>query len=109
MSRKSSAAVGKAGRAHQRTGASLDPTYSLSERDPGYIRDTLWLIRLYTRFWHRAEVRGLEHVPDDGSVLLVGNHSGGLMPPDAPTFAVPFFERFGAERPLVLLSHDMIL
>jgi 1-acyl-sn-glycerol-3-phosphate acyltransferase len=32
---------------------------------------------LYESYW-RVETRGIEHVPDEGPVILVGNHSGGL-------------------------------
>ena len=32
--------------------------------------------------WFRAEVRGLENIPEEGPVLLVGNHSGGNVTPD---------------------------
>jgi len=83
-------------------------TYDLAERDPAYIRDTLPIVRLYTTRYHRAEVRGIERIPQSGGLLLVGNHSGGLMPPDAPILAVPFFEHFGVERGLFLLSHDIV-
>jgi len=32
---------------------------------------------LYQTYW-RVETRGIENVPDEGPVILVGNHSGGL-------------------------------
>ncbi|MGH7899652.1 MAG: lysophospholipid acyltransferase family protein, partial [Candidatus Binatia bacterium] len=53
-------------------------------------------------------VRGLERIPEKGAALLVGNHSGGVMPPDAPVLAVPFFDRFGVDRAIFLLSHDIV-
>jgi 1-acyl-sn-glycerol-3-phosphate acyltransferase len=85
-----------------------DVTYDLDDRDPDYIRETLPALWLYASVWHRAEVRGLEHIPTEGPVLLVGNHSGGLTPPDAPVFAVAFVTWFGVERPIFLLTHDML-
>jgi 1-acyl-sn-glycerol-3-phosphate acyltransferase len=84
------------------------PTYDLAERDPQYISATLPLLRLYTQVYHRAEVRGIERVPADGPVLIVGNHSGGITPPDAPVFAVASIERFGIDRATFLLSHDIV-
>jgi 1-acyl-sn-glycerol-3-phosphate acyltransferase len=36
---------------------------------------------LYERWW-RVELRGAEHVPSVGRVLLVANHSGGFLPYD---------------------------
>jgi len=41
----------------------------------------LWrLVRVYTEVVHRLEVRGRHHVPRDGPVLLVSNHTAGLDP-----------------------------
>ncbi len=88
--------------------ADPDITYDLDARDPDYIRETLPTLWLYASLWHRAEVRGLDQIPADGPVLLVGNHSGGITPPDAPVFAVAFASWFGVERPIFLLTHDML-
>lgn len=85
-----------------------ETTYDLDERDPDFIRETLSALWLYASVWHRADVRDLDRVPDDGPVLLVGNHSGGLMTPDAPVFAVAFVTYYGVERPIFLLTHDMM-
>src|SRR5690242_13879462 len=46
-------------------------------RDPAYIERTLPALRLMSMLYFRAEVRGLERIPPQGPVLLVGNHSGG--------------------------------
>ncbi len=88
--------------------AAEPPTYDLAERDPEYIRSTLPVLRLYASGYHRGEVRGIERIPANGGVLLVGNHSGGIMPPDAPVLAVPFFDHFGIDRAIFLLSHDVV-
>jgi putative sterol carrier protein len=58
------------------------PAADLDARDPDYIRDKLPGLWLLATIWHRAEVRGLDHIPADGPVLLVGNHSGGNASPD---------------------------
>jgi hypothetical protein len=50
----------------------------LDQRDPEFIRDTLPLYRRIVDLYFRPDVRGLERVPAQGPVLLVGNHSGGL-------------------------------
>ncbi|MCC6847728.1 MAG: acyltransferase family protein [Deltaproteobacteria bacterium] len=84
------------------------PTYHLGERDPAFIRLTLPVVRLYAQWYHRAEVRGIERMPATGGALLVGNHSGGMMPPDAPVLAGPLFDHFGVERAVFLLSHDIV-
>lgn len=84
------------------------PTYDLAERDPDFMRATLPVLRAYTQLYHRAEVRGIERVPAEGPVMVVGNHSGGITPPDAPVFAVALIERYGFERATFLLSHDVV-
>jgi 1-acyl-sn-glycerol-3-phosphate acyltransferase len=38
----------------------------------------------------------------------VSNHSGGQTTTDLPTFAVDFYDRFGYDRPLYTLSHDIL-
>jgi 1-acyl-sn-glycerol-3-phosphate acyltransferase len=99
-------------RGPDRSGGEPEPrvpgtTYDLDERDPDYIRETLPTLWLFASTWHRADVRGLENVPD-GAALLVQNHSGGLITPDAPVFAVAFVTYYGVERPIYLLTHDLL-
>lgn len=77
-------------------------------RDPAYVRRTLPLVRAVAERYFRAEVRGLEHIPQDGPVLLVGNHSGGWLIVDTFIFGQAFIERFGADRPFFQLTHDLV-
>ena len=65
-----------------------------------------WL-RPLIKGYHRAEVRGLDDFPAGGA-LVVGNHSGGLFAMDVPVFATGFYEKFGYDRPVYTLSHDII-
>jgi 1-acyl-sn-glycerol-3-phosphate acyltransferase len=81
----------------------------LDDRDPDYIREVLPLAWLYTTLWHRAEVRGLDVIPRDGPVLLVGNHSGGNMSPDTFAFTLAFIAYFGVERRFHQLAHDLVV
>lgn len=85
------------------------PVADLDDRDPDYIREVLPLAWLYTTVWHRAEVRGLDLVPREGPVLLVGNHSGGNMSPDTFAFILAFISFFGVERPFHQLAHDLVV
>src|ERR671932_2127348 len=62
------------------------PTADLDERDPDYIRETLPGMWLLASLYFRADVQGLEKIPAEGPVLLVGNHSGGNMTPDTLVF-----------------------
>ncbi|MBV8161983.1 MAG: acyltransferase family protein [Acidimicrobiia bacterium] len=81
----------------------------LDDRDPDYIRDTLPAAWLLATLWHRAEVRGLENIPDTGPVLLVGNHSGGNTSPDSIVFTLAFSSYFGVERRFHQLAHKLVM
>jgi len=85
------------------------PAADLDERDPDFIRETLpgqWLL---ASLWFRGEVRGLGNVPEEGPVLLVGNHSGGNMPADSLVFTLAFSTYFGVERRFHQLAHNLVL
>ena len=77
-------------------------------RDPDYIRRTLPALRLASDLYFRADVRGLEKIPAEGPVLLVGNHSGGTMIADTFVFGQSFLDHFGTARPFFQLAHDMV-
>jgi len=85
------------------------PRADLDERDPDFIREQLPLFWLCSSIWFRGEVRGLGNIPDDGPVLLVGNHSGGNMIPDTMVFTVAFTTYFGVERAFYQLAHNLVL
>lgn len=77
-------------------------------RDPEYIRRTLPGMKTISDIYHRAEVRGLDNIPEDGPVLLVGNHSGGTVIVDTFAFSQAFYEHFGPTREFHQLAHDMV-
>ncbi len=85
------------------------PRADLDERDPDFIRERLPLMWLFASLWYRGEVRGLGNIPDDGAVLMVGNHSGGNMTPDTVVFTLAFNTYFGVERPFYQLAHNLVL
>src|SRR5215210_4982661 len=64
-------------------------------RDPEYIRQTLPALRAWSDYYFRAEVSGLEHIPEDEAALLVGNHSGGTLIADTFVFSQHFYDHFG--------------
>lgn len=85
------------------------PRADLHERDPDFLRDNLAFLWLMATLYFRGEVRGLENIPEDGPVLLVGNHSGGNMTPDSFVFTLAFATYFGVERPFYQLAHDLVV
>src|SRR5690348_11998201 len=85
------------------------PKADLDQRDPDYIRDQLPGTWLLASLYFRADVRGLSRIPAEGPVLLVGNHSGGNVPPDTFVFTLAFCSYFGVERPFYQLAHDLVV
>ena len=85
------------------------PAADLDERDPDYIRESLPRLWLLASLYFRAEVRGLGNVPEEGPVLLVGNHSGGNLTPDTGVFTLAFSTYFGVERAFYQLAHNLVL
>ena len=77
-------------------------------RDPEYIRETLPALRAWSDFYFRADVSGLENIPSDEPVLLVGNHSGGTYIADTFIFSQHFYDHFGPERRFHQLAHDLV-
>src|SRR5215210_494586 len=80
----------------------------LDDWDPDYIRRTLPLLKPLFGSYFRSEVQGIEKIPGEGPVLLVGNHSGGLLIADTFVFTLAFYERFGPERRFHQLAHDLV-
>jgi 1-acyl-sn-glycerol-3-phosphate acyltransferase len=89
--------------------ASRVPKADLDQRDPDYIRDQLPGTWLLASLYFRADVRGLDRIPAEGPVLLVGNHSGGNVPPDTFVFTLAFCSYFGVERPFYQLAHNLVV
>src|SRR5688572_4281626 len=85
------------------------PEADLDERDPDYIRERLPGLWLLSSLYFRGEVRGLGNIPEDGPVLLVGNHSGGNLTVDSGVFTLAFNAYFGVERPLYALAHNLVV
>src|SRR6476469_6857224 len=85
------------------------PRADLDERDPDYIRENLPRLWLLASLWFRGEVRGLGNIPEEGAVLLVGNHAGGNLTPDTTVFQLAFSAYFGVERAFYQLAHNLVL
>ena len=85
------------------------PRADLDERDSDYIRESLPGLWLLASIYFRGEVRGLDRIPREGPVLLVGNHSGGNLTPDTTVFTLAFNAYFGVERRFYQLAHNLVL
>jgi 1-acyl-sn-glycerol-3-phosphate acyltransferase len=106
-----SMAGGVAGRFAGRLGRRIQRalTADLDDRDPDFIRENLPFTWLVASLWYRAEVRNLGNIPEDGPVLLVGNHTGGNMSPETFIFTLAFSTYFGVERRYHQLAHNLVL
>jgi 1-acyl-sn-glycerol-3-phosphate acyltransferase len=80
---------------------------AIAKWDPQLTERLVAAVRPMAKRWYRSEVRGLESFPP-GAALVVSNHSGGAIAVDVPLFAVDFFARFGYDRPLFTLTHDLL-
>ncbi len=83
------------------------PGNDLDGWDPDYIERVLPVMSTVFNTYFRGEVRGLENIPEDGPVLLVGNHSGGTLIADTFVFTMKFYEHFGPRRRFHQLAHDI--
>lgn len=75
--------------------------------DPEMMQRMVKSARLVCKRWFRSEVRGLDTFPSGGA-LIVSNHSGLPFAWDAPVLWVDFFEKFGYDRRLYILGHDVL-
>jgi 1-acyl-sn-glycerol-3-phosphate acyltransferase len=85
------------------------PKADLDQRDSDYIREQLPGLWLLASLYFRADVKHLDRIPANGPVLLVGNHSGGNLPPDTFVFTLAFCSYFGVERPFYQLAHNLVV
>ena len=84
------------------------PSDPFAARDPEYIRQTLPALRALSKVYFRADVLGLDRIPAQGPVMLVGNHSGGTMIADTFVFAQAFYDHVGPDRRFHQLAHDLV-
>ena len=79
----------------------------LDQWDPDHIRRTQPVLKALNDAYFRPEVRGLENIPAEGPVLLVGNHSGGLVIADTFVLSHAFYDHFGPYRRFHQLAHNL--
>jgi len=77
------------------------------QRDPDFLKILLPLMELFNRYFD-SEVRGFENVPDSGPMLLVGNHSGGILVPDTTALISAWYRERGLDSSLVGLAFDAV-
>jgi 1-acyl-sn-glycerol-3-phosphate acyltransferase len=90
------------------TGAT-DHNRETAKWDPGFSEQVANVVRPLMKLWFRAEVRNVKRIPPAGGVMLVSNHSGGMVTPDPFVFVPAFYDAFGYHRPVYTLGHYGLL
>jgi 1-acyl-sn-glycerol-3-phosphate acyltransferase len=107
-----SGAIAGIGSPVRRLAGSVVPRFregNLDDRDTDAMRELLPVVWLLVSTWFRPDIRGLERVPRQGPVLIVGNHTGGASSPEVHISQLAFSAYFGVERPHYQLAHRMVL
>src|ERR1035441_1886597 len=73
--------------------------------DPSFTEQLRNVVAPAVKRWFRADVRGVDNIPQAGGALVVSNHSGGMLTPDVFIFASAFYDAFGYQRPVYTLAH----
>jgi len=77
------------------------------QRDPDFIRRQLPAIARYASYF-TPEVRGLDRLPADGPVLVVGNHSCLFYAPEVWVSGRAILARRGIGAPVYALAYDLL-
>lgn len=76
--------------------------------DPDFERALMPLLRFLYRSWWRVQIRGIEHVPSEGPVVLVANSSGSLFAYDGAMLRMGLREEHPGHRSVRPLLADTI-
>ncbi len=79
-----------------------------SARDVAFLHSVRPVLERFASYF-RPEVRGFDRLPERGPFLVVGNHSGGQMPPDLPVLLTAWWRQRGEEEPVYALFHAFML
>jgi len=79
-----------------------------SARDPAFLRAARPILERFASYF-RPEVRGFDRLPQQGPFLVVGNHSGGQMPPDLPVLLTAWWRERGEDEPVYALFHSFLM
>ncbi len=80
----------------------------LDARDPEFVRVLVQLGRFLGRHYFRTRVEGVENVPSEGPVMLVGNHNSTIMTTEVLLTLTAMWDHFGPDRPVRPLAHDIV-
>jgi 1-acyl-sn-glycerol-3-phosphate acyltransferase len=71
------------------------------------LRRSIKILSPLIKSYFRSEVRGAERLPSS-QTIVVAHHDGGVLPINGICFGVAWYETFGYDRPLYILTHDLL-
>jgi 1-acyl-sn-glycerol-3-phosphate acyltransferase len=74
---------------------------------PHVVRRSHGILSRVMRSYFRSEVRGADRLPSS-QTIIVTHHDGGILPLNGIAFGVAWYDRFGFDRPLYVLTHDLL-
>lgn len=80
----------------------------LEARDPEFVRVLVELGHFLGRHYFRTRFEGVENVPSEGPVLLVGNHNSTIMTTEVLLTVTAMWDHFGPDRAVRPLAHDIV-
>jgi 1-acyl-sn-glycerol-3-phosphate acyltransferase len=71
------------------------------------VRRSHKILSAIVKRYFRSEVRGMDRVPAS-QTIVVTHHDGGILPINGICLGVAWYDHFGFDRPLYVLTHDLI-
>lgn len=75
--------------------------------DEATVRRSHGVLKPIVERYFRSEVRGMERMPRE-QTLVVTHHDGGVLPINGICLGVAWYDHFGFERPMYVLTHDLL-
>jgi 1-acyl-sn-glycerol-3-phosphate acyltransferase len=87
--------------------AAAEPGARVPDVKMDTVRRSHKILSAIVKRYFRSEVRGMERVPSS-QTILVTHHDGGILPINGICLGVAWYDHFGFDRPLYVLTHDLI-
>ncbi|WP_170229023.1 1-acyl-sn-glycerol-3-phosphate acyltransferase [Polyangium fumosum] len=71
------------------------------------VRRSHRILSRIVKSYFRSEIRGAERLPSS-QTILVAHHDGGVLPINGICLGVHWYDHFGFDRPLYVLTHDLL-
>lgn len=71
------------------------------------LRRSHGILSRIAKSYFRSEIRGLHRLPQS-QTIIVTHHDGGMLPINGICFGVHWYDHFGFDKPLYVLTHDAL-